>query len=123
MSGAKKSFHEYTRWKTETAMITGHAWGMRTETRVRNGPAPSIAAASSISRGIVMKYWRIRKTSYALAKKVGSRSGSHAIAGFGSPITPSDRHTTYVGIVVTTAGRKIVESSSRNITFRPGKRN
>ena len=30
---------------------------------VRNGPAPSIAAASSISRGIVSKYWRSRNTS------------------------------------------------------------
>ena len=44
-------------------MITGHDCGMMTEISVRNGPAPSIAAASSISRGIVMKYWRIRKTS------------------------------------------------------------
>ena len=32
-------------------------------TSVRNGPAPSIAAASSISVGIVMKYWRMRNTS------------------------------------------------------------
>ena len=63
MSGPKKSFHEYTRWKIATAVITGQACGMITEMRVRNGPAPSIAAASSISRGIVMRYWRSRNTS------------------------------------------------------------
>ena len=36
-----------------------------------------MAAASSISVGIVMKYWRIRKTSKALAKNVGTSNGSH----------------------------------------------
>ena len=32
MSGPKKSFHEYTRWKIATAMITGQDCGMITET-------------------------------------------------------------------------------------------
>ena len=76
MSGPKKSFHEYTRWKIATAMTTGHDCGRRTDQRVRNGPAPSIAAASSISVGIVMKYWRMRNTSNALAKNAGTSSGS-----------------------------------------------
>ena len=44
-------------------MTTGQACGRSTDQSVRNGPAPSIAAASSISVGIVMKYWRIRNTS------------------------------------------------------------
>ena len=63
MSGPKKSFHEYTRWKIATAITTGQACGRITEMSVRNGPAPSIAAASSISRGIVRRYWRSRNTS------------------------------------------------------------
>ncbi len=36
--------------------------GTMIERRIRNGPAPSIIAASSSSRGIDMKYWRSRKT-------------------------------------------------------------
>ena len=43
---------------------------------MRKRLAPSIMAASSISRGIVMKYWRKRKTSNALPKKVGTINGS-----------------------------------------------
>ena len=66
------------KWKMPTAMTTGQAWGRITDTSVRTGPAPSIAAASSISRGIVRKYWRIRKTSYALAKNVGTSRGAQA---------------------------------------------
>ena len=77
MSGSKKSFHAYTRWKIATATMAGQAWGRITEISVRNGPAPSIDAASSISRGIVSKYWRIRNTSNALAKNAGTSSGSH----------------------------------------------
>ena len=50
-------------WKMATATITGQACGRITEVSVLNGPAPSIAAASSISRGIVRKYWRSRNTS------------------------------------------------------------
>ena len=57
--------------------MTGIDCGRSTDQSVRNGPAPSIAAASSISVGIVMKYWRIRKTSKALAKNVGTSNGSH----------------------------------------------
>ena len=37
--------------------------------------APSILAASSRSRGIVMTYWRIRKMKKALPKKFGTISG------------------------------------------------
>ena len=43
-------------------MIAGIDCGMITDRRMRNGPAPSIIAASSRSRGIVRKYWRNRKT-------------------------------------------------------------
>ena len=58
--------------------------------RIRNGPAPSIIAASSSSRGIVMKYWRSRNTLKALAKKCGTISGSHV------PFQPSHVKITYV---------------------------
>src|SRR6478609_4128162 len=75
-TGPKKSFQLYTRWKIATATTTGMACGRRTDQRVRNGPAPSMAAASSISVGMVMKYWRIRNTSKAFAKNVGTSSGS-----------------------------------------------
>ena len=44
------------------ATIAGIACGMITERRMRNGPAPSIIAASSSSRGMERKYWRSRKT-------------------------------------------------------------
>ena len=64
-------------------MIAGTDSGRITERRIRNGPAPSIIAASSRSRGIDMKYWRSRKTLYAFAKKCGMISGSHV------PVQPS----------------------------------
>src|SRR5215218_6949361 len=116
MSGLKKSFHEYTRWKIATATITGHACGRMTEMRVRNGPAPSIDAASSISRGIVSMYWRIRNTSYALAKNVGTSRGSHV------PTQPIFAKIVYVGMIVTAAGRKIVAIRTVNRRPRPGNR-
>ena len=116
MSGLKKSFQEYTRWKIATATTTGQAWGRMTDTSVRNGPAPSIAAASSISRGIVSMYWRSRNTSYALAKKVGTRSGSQV------PTQPSLANIVYVGTTVTAAGRKIVAIRIVNRSDRPGNR-
>ena len=43
-------------------MIAGIDSGTMTDRKTRNGPAPSIRAASSRSRGIVMKYCRSRKT-------------------------------------------------------------
>ena len=68
-------------------MMAGQACGTMTEISVRNGLAPSIAAASSISRGIVIRYCRSRNTSNALAKNVGTISGSHV------PTQPSFRNT------------------------------
>ena len=50
--------------------------GRITDRKIRNGPAPSIVAASSRSRGIDRKYWRSRNTLKALAKKCGTISGS-----------------------------------------------
>ena len=63
-----------------------------------------------------MKYWRMRKTSKALAKKVGTSSGSHV------PTQPSFWKIVYVGMMVTAAGRKIVAMSSVNSRSRPGNR-
>ena len=47
-----------------------------------------------------MKYWRIRKTSKALAKNVGTSSGSQV------PTQPSFRKIVYVGMMVTAAGQE-----------------
>src|SRR3954469_349943 len=116
MSGARKSFQAYTTWKIATAMIAGQAWGTMTDTSVRAGLAPSIAAASSISRGMVSRYWRRRNTSYAFAKNDGTSSGSQ------EPTQPSFRNTVYVGMSVTTYGRKMVAMRSVNIRLRPGNR-
>ena len=98
-------------------MTTGQACGRITDQSVRNGPAPSIAAASSISVGIVMKYWRMRKTSNALAKNVGTSSGSHVP-------DPAELHEDRVGRDDRhrASGRKIVAISSVNSRSRPGNR-
>ena len=74
-------------------------------------------AASSISRGIVMKYWRSRKTLKAFAKKCGTISGSHV------PFQPSHVKITYCGRSVTWFGRMIVPSRMKKKRFRPGNRN
>src|SRR4026208_2554040 len=70
-----------------------------------------------MSVGIVMKYWRVRKTSYAFAKNAGTRSGSHV------PTQPIGWKIVYVGMNGTGAGRKIVAISRVNSRFHPGKRN
>src|SRR5688572_486421 len=75
-SGSKYWFHTKKKWKIVTAVIAGMAWGIMIEMRIRSGPAPSIMAASSNSLGMLMKYCRSKKTSYALAKKAGTNSGS-----------------------------------------------
>ena len=61
----------------------GYACGRITDRRILNGPAPSIMAASSRSRGMLMKNWRSRNTLNALANRCGTISGSHV------PIQPS----------------------------------
>ena len=98
-------------------MIAGIDSGTMTDRKTRNGPAPSIRAASSRSRGIVMKYCRSRKTLYAFANRWGTISGSHV------PFQPSLVKMTYVGISVTWNGRMIVARRMTNRMFRPGKRN
>ena len=70
-----------------------------------------------MSRGIVIMYWRIRNTSNALAKNVGTSSGSHV------PTQPIFEKIVYVGTRVTAPGRKIVAISSVNRIDRPGNRN
>ena len=62
-------------------------------------------------------YWRIRNTSNALAKNVGTSSGSHV------PTQPIFEKIVYVGTRVTAPGRKIVAISSVNRIDRPGNRN
>src|SRR4029079_6264461 len=76
-SGMKKSFQAKKKWNRLTAVIAATDCGTMIERRTRNGPAPSIIAASSSSRGIDRKYCRSRNTLYALAKQWGAISGSH----------------------------------------------
>ena len=52
--------------------------------RICGGDAPSIIAASSSSRGILIKYCRSRNTLNAFAKKCGTMSGSQAEINIGA---------------------------------------
>ncbi len=61
-----------------------------------------------------MKYWRMRKTSKALAKNAGTSSGNHV------PTQPSLEKMVYVGMIVTALGRKIVAMSRVNRASGPG---
>src|SRR5512135_1207590 len=108
MSGPKKSFQAHKKWKMLTVASAGQAWGIRTYSKIWNGLAPSIRAASSISIGTVMKNWRSRKTSQALAKKAGTIKGKKV------SYQPIFLKSTNVGISVTWAGSMMVESSNRN---------
>ena len=116
-SGARKSFHAKKKWNRQTAVMAGQACGTITESSVRNGPAPSIMAASSISRGMLMKNCRSRNTLYALPKKCGTSSGSHV------PTQPSLVNSAYVGTIVTCCGRMIVPTRMVNSSALPGIRN
>ena len=61
MRGQKNAFHVPWNWRIATADSAGVASGSITRQNVVKKPAPSIRAASSMSRGIDRKYWRIRK--------------------------------------------------------------
>ena len=61
MTGQKKPFQVPWNWRIATAASAGPASGSITRQNVVKKPAPSIRAASSRSRGIDRKYWRIRK--------------------------------------------------------------
>ena len=61
-SGQKNAFHVPWNWRIATADSAGVASGSITRQNVVKKPAPSIRAASSMSRGIDRKYCRIRKT-------------------------------------------------------------
>src|SRR5512138_2035507 len=89
---------------------------MITDHNTRNGLAPSIMAASSNSRGSVMKYWRSRNVSYGLVKKEGIISGSQV------PTQPIFVKNVKVGMTVTVAGRNNTEIRMTNRKSRPGKR-
>src|SRR5688500_10372398 len=89
---------------------------MMTDHRILSGLARSSIAASSNSRGRVMKYWRNKKTSYAFAKNAGTIKGSHV------PTQLIIRKNGNEEAIITAAGRKMVEMSAmnrRNITGKP----
>jgi hypothetical protein len=71
-------------------------------------------AASSNSFGILIKYWRSRNTSYALAKNAGTISGSHV------PVQPILLKIMNSGMIVACGGRIIVEIRRMNRMFLPG---
>jgi hypothetical protein len=62
MSGHRKSFHAERKAKMASAASTGCDSGRMIREKTCQGPAPSMRAASSSSRGIVRKNWRSRKT-------------------------------------------------------------
>ena len=66
-NGQRKSFHDASTANTETTPRIGRDIGSTTETKSRNGPAPSMRAASKISRGRLSKKRVTRTTLNALA--------------------------------------------------------
>ena len=58
MRASKKSLYASSKVNKPVVMMPGHMIGTMTETKERRRPAPSIMAASSISRGISMKKLR-----------------------------------------------------------------
>src|SRR5713226_10308241 len=94
--------------------MAAQACGTITDTSVRNGPAPSIMAASSRSRGMLMKNCRSKNTLYAFPKKWGTSNGSHV------PTQPSLVNSAYEGTIVTCCGRMIVPTRMVNRIVLPG---
>ena len=66
-SGQRKSFHEASMANTDTTPRIGFDIGSTIETNSRNGPAPSMRAASKISRGRLSKNRFTSTTLKALA--------------------------------------------------------
>jgi hypothetical protein len=97
-------------------MIAGHACGTTTDSKVRSGPAPSIIAASSMSRGMLMKNCRSKKTFYAFPKKCGTRSGNQV------PTQPILLKSAYVGTIVTCCVKMMVPTRLVNRIALPGMR-
>src|SRR5215217_2224545 len=75
-SGPCKSFHEYRKVITATVASTGVESGSTTCVKICHSFAPSTRAASESSGGMVLKNWRSRKISKALAKNEGTISGT-----------------------------------------------
>src|SRR5258708_2355355 len=65
--GQRKSFHDASSAKTDTTPRIGRDIGKTIEVKRRNGPQPSIRAASKISRGRLSKKRFISTTLNALA--------------------------------------------------------
>ena len=66
-SGQRKSFHDASTAKTETTPRIGFDIGSTIDKKSRNGPAPSMRAASKISRGRLSKKRLTSTTLNALA--------------------------------------------------------
>ncbi len=54
MNGSKRSFQAKKKWNRATATIAALACGTMIVSNVRNGPAPSIVAASTPPQAIVL---------------------------------------------------------------------
>ena len=61
ITGQKNPFQVPWNWRIATAARAGEASGSMIRQKVWRYPAPSMRAASSRSRGMLMKYWRSRK--------------------------------------------------------------
>jgi len=61
-SGQRKLFHDHMNWTSASVTSAGRLFGRTTCQKIWNSEAPSTVAASSRSRGISMKAWRIRNT-------------------------------------------------------------
>jgi hypothetical protein len=84
---------------------------------MRNGPQPSIRAASSRVVGIVRMNWTSRNTkNVSTARYFGARIGSPV------PTQPNRRNRMYCGTIVAWNGSMIVSSMIANSTLLKGKR-
>ena len=77
-TGQKKLFQVPWNWRIATAASAGVVSGSITRRKVVKKPAPSTLAASSRSRGIVRKYWRIRKM--LVAEMASDEDHGHVLA-------------------------------------------
>src|SRR5882757_125748 len=100
-SGFRKSFHDA--WKARIVMVihNGLVSGSINLVKMRQWPAPSIIAESSMERGTDRKNCRARKMNSGLPKKDGRISGYQVSMAF------AEKKSRWIGMRVTMPGTKI----------------
>ena len=111
-SGQSRFFQASMNANRPSVARAGFASGKEMVQNTRQGPAPSIRAASSSSLGTVRKYCRIRKTPQTVTSSVLTKPAYVSIQ-------PSVSIRRNLGISTTTAGTIIVDRYSRNSLSRP----